>query len=319
MNLIPGVDRIHLLSPKQVTFMWSPRGDSLLFLCVSDVDKSGKSYYGEQKLNFMEASGSGGCYIVALKKEGPVHAVSWIPDLSQTPSYCVIYGFIPARVSIFDVKGAVIFDFNGAEMKVNQILFNPFGNVVALAGLGNLRGGISVWDMVKKKQISEFQCPETTDIAWSPDGLTLLTATTAPRLRVGNGFKWWTPSGKNLFDNTFPMNVELYRIYWQPRPGAYQPPKLVTEFKPPVKAEATPNRYIPPSRRTQADQDRLKMEEIKKTDPVKEKKMQALNRKLTEIGKLKQKQSLGAELKSPQIDMMAQENSIRRELEQLKL
>lgn len=305
-----------------VTFMWSPRGDCLLFLCTSDVDKSGKSYYGEQKLNFMDATAgsSNSSYNVPLKKEGPIHAVSWLPDVTQSPTYCVVYGYIPARVSLFDVKGNIVFDFNGTEMKVNQIVFNPFGNVVALAGFGNLRGGVHVWDLEKRKQVAEFQCPETTDIAWSPDGLSILTATTAPRLRVGNGFKLWTATGKPVLDNTFPTNVELYRICWQPRPGVYSKPKLTSDFKPQaVAAQAAATRYVPPSKRSQAEQERVKMEEIKKTDPVKEKKMQALTRKLTEISKLKQKQSLGAELKQQQMDILPQENTIRRELEQLKL
>lgn len=38
------------------------------------------------------------------------------------------------------------------------------------------------------QEITTFQADDTTYFEWSPDGEHLLTATTAPRLRVSNGF-----------------------------------------------------------------------------------------------------------------------------------
>lgn len=56
-----------------------------------------------------------------------------------------------------------------------------------LAGFGNLTGGIQLWDIVNRKLITEISAPDTTLLKWSPDGEHFMTATTAPRLRIGNG------------------------------------------------------------------------------------------------------------------------------------
>lgn len=231
-----------------VQIMWSPRGDCLLYLCICEVDKSGKSYYGEQKLNFMEANPSGSGYIVPVKKEGPIHNVAWLPGITDVQKYVVIHGFVPPRVSMFDVKGNLIFDFGGQEYSYNQIVINPFGNLVALAGFGNMRGGVSVWEMEQKKLVSEFSCQDSTNISWAPDGSTLLTATTSPRLRVGNGFKLWKYNGSVLVDMPVESSeVELYSVQWQPRPGQYSMPKVTISAKPVTISSAAPAKYVPPS------------------------------------------------------------------------
>lgn len=56
-----------------------------------------------------------------------------------------------------------------------------------LTGFGSLRGGIELWDVVKRKLIANTEAPDTTLLRWSPDGEHFMTATTAPRLRMGNG------------------------------------------------------------------------------------------------------------------------------------
>ncbi|KAJ0977110.1 hypothetical protein J5N97_012584 [Dioscorea zingiberensis] len=64
----------------------------------SDVDKTNKSYYGESKLNYLTTDGS---YegLVDLRKDGPVHDVQWS---SSGLEFAVVYGFMPAKATIFD-------------------------------------------------------------------------------------------------------------------------------------------------------------------------------------------------------------------------
>lgn len=270
---------------------------------------------------------------MSLKKDGPIHDVAWIPG-SQDQQYCVIYGFIPPIVSIFDTKGNIIFDFNGRDMKVNQICPNPWGTVVVLAGFGNLRGGVFVWDMKTKKQVAEFTCPETTDISWNPDGLSLLTATTAPRLRVGNGFKVWKYNGTPIYEEPFKAGIELYKICWQPR--VFDAPKIVNNFKPTQVSSSVAAKYVPPSQREKQEYiDQIKeMErrriggpqekgaagkEVKPKLSAKEKQIAGVNRKLDEVSKLKRKQTDGTDLSKKEIDKLDQEDQLRKELTQLKL
>ena len=55
------------------------------------------------------------------------------------------------------------------------------------------------WDVKQKKMISNPLAPDSTLCAWAPDGLHFMTATTAPRLRVGNGYKVWHYDGTCVY------------------------------------------------------------------------------------------------------------------------
>ena len=60
--------------------------------------------------------------------------------------------------------------------------------ILCLAGFGNLRGNMEMWDVTgNRRLISNPQAPDTTEFEWSPDGVHFITATTTPRLRIGNG------------------------------------------------------------------------------------------------------------------------------------
>lgn len=60
--------------------------------------------------------------------------------------------------------------------------------LVALAGFGNLPGNVEIWDINKKEKLTNIKCPDTTYFEWNPNGMYFITATTAPRLRIGNGY-----------------------------------------------------------------------------------------------------------------------------------
>lgn len=55
-------------------------------------------------------------------------------------------------------------------------------------------------------------------LQWGPGGETILTATTAPRLRIGNGFKVWHYSGALLHETHWPAGQELLEVCWQTYP-----------------------------------------------------------------------------------------------------
>lgn len=97
----------------------------------------------------------------------------------------MVYGFMPAKVSFFNLKCDSIHDCE--EAALNSIYYNGFGNLLILAGFGNLRGNVEVWDVAKKKKIALLQAADSTMLEWCPNGELFVTATTAPRLRMGNG------------------------------------------------------------------------------------------------------------------------------------
>ncbi|KAF5307014.1 hypothetical protein FQR65_LT18486 [Abscondita terminalis] len=173
----------------KVEFYWHTKGTHVLLLTMTEVDKTGGSYYGKQ--------------------DGPIYSVAWSPKAME---FCVVYGFMPARASIFNIKCEIAYEFSAAPR--NSIYYNPFGNILLLAGFGNLRGHIELWDTNTKKLIGNCEAPDTTLLQWSPDGIHFLTATTAPRLRIGNGYKIWHYTGALIHEQMYP-NEELYEVLWQ--------------------------------------------------------------------------------------------------------
>lgn len=208
----------------RVELMWNKRGSGLLLLTSTDVDSTGASYYGKQALHFMSSKGDS--FPVSLNKDGPIHAVTWNPNSSE---FCVVYGFMPAKVSFFNLKCDSIYECE--EGALNSIYYNGFGNLVILAGFGNLRGNVEIWDVAKKKKISALQAADSTLLEWCPNGELFITATTAPRLRMSNGFKVWHYSGALLHETLWPTGQELLEVIWQQYPIGFYKEKPITNTK----------------------------------------------------------------------------------------
>lgn len=74
---------------------WNSNGNAVILLTHTEVDTTGKSYFGETALHYMQTDGKFECSIplracpccgalrgtdIPVAKEGPVHDVSWAPD-----------------------------------------------------------------------------------------------------------------------------------------------------------------------------------------------------------------------------------------------
>lgn len=199
---------------QDVSLKWSPTGSALIIETRTDVDTSGKSYYGETGLFFMQSDGEYDC-IVPLTKEGTVHDVAWDPT---GRGFVVIAGAMPAHATLYDTKALPIFEFGAAPR--NHVSWSPHGRFLCLAGFGNLRGDMDFWERNKLKKMGSATSNSATTFAWSPDSRYFATATTFPRLRVDNGFKIFR------YDGTGPIHQEergeLYDLQFRPAaPDAY--------------------------------------------------------------------------------------------------
>lgn len=236
----------------KVEMMWNQKGTGLLLLTSTDVDQTGVSYYGKQALHFMTTKGDS--FAVQLNTEGSLHAVAWSP---RSTEFCVVYGFMPAKATLFNLKCDVVFEFGTGHR--NSIYYNDFGNLLVFGGFGNLPGYIEVWDLNQKKMISEHKAPDTTLLEWSPAGDVFLTATTAPRLRMSNGFKVWHHTGALLHETHWPEKQELLEVMWQ----KYAPGTLKENSISNVKVEgiasktpeASKQKYVPPGMRNSSTSD----------------------------------------------------------------
>lgn len=187
---------------------WNTRGSSLLVLAQTDVDRSGKSYYGETTLYLLSTDGSLDAR-VTLDKEGPIHDVSWSPSSRQ---FGVVYGYMPAKTTIFNDRGVAVHSFPLGPR--NTIAFSPTGRFVLVAGFGNLAGQIDVYDLEKDNQkVCTIESGNPSVCEWSPDSRYIMTATTSPRLRVDNGVKLWHVTGGLMYSEDM---VELYSVLWRP-------------------------------------------------------------------------------------------------------
>ncbi|KAI9885915.1 MAG: hypothetical protein M1823_002288 [Watsoniomyces obsoletus] len=208
----------------KVQLKWNQLGTSLIVLAQTEVDKTGKSYYGETNLYLLSASGDFDSRL-QLDKEGPIHDVTWSPNSKH---FGVVYGYMPAKTTIFNTRAVATHSFPLAPR--NTILFSPHGRFVLVAGFGNLAGQIDIYDGNKDyHKVTTIESGNPSVCEWSPDGVCILTATTSPRLRVDNGVRIWHVSGGLIYNEDL---TELYEVTWRPASPDQYP--LKDPFKAPT-------------------------------------------------------------------------------------
>lgn len=199
----------------KVQLKWNDAGTSLIVLAQTEVDKTGKSYYGETTMYLLSANG-GFDSRIDLDKEGPIHDVTWSP---RSNSFAVVYGYMPAKTVVFNSRAQSIHTF--ALGPRNTVLFSPHGRFVLVAGFGNLAGQMDIYDLEKDyAKVCTIEASNASVCEWSPDGTHILTATTSPRLRVDNGVRIWHFAGQLMYNEE--MN-ELYHVCWRPQPLTAHP------------------------------------------------------------------------------------------------
>ncbi|KAL3990381.1 Eukaryotic translation initiation factor eIF2A family protein [Acanthocheilonema viteae] len=325
----------------KVNLLWSCKGSAMIIMAIVDVDTSNKSYYGEQNLYLVAVNGDN-C-TVPLEKRGPVYCAKWSPSGKQ---FAVCYGFMPARVTLYNLKCDPVFDFG--EGPRNDMYYNRFGNILILCGFGNIASGrMQFWDVEARREIVTIEAPNTTLLEWAPDGQHLMTATTAPRLRIDNCFRIWHYSGRLLYEHRYDFPSELWQVQWRPVPGniyhSFSIPILTVEDKAkaglmlqgknvgnehpvsnlPVGTINKNGTYVPPHLRKGSTKNALKtatsVSSSKTPLSEKEKKIRALQKKIDDIEKLKKRKESGQTLEANQMAKINKENEIIEELEKLRV
>uniref|UniRef100_A0A3B3WMX4 Eukaryotic translation initiation factor 2A n=1 Tax=Poecilia mexicana TaxID=48701 RepID=A0A3B3WMX4_9TELE len=321
----------------KVMMQWNQKASAVLVTASTEVDKSGASYYGEQTLHYLGVNGE--TALVQLAKNGPIYDVAWSPNSLE---FCVVYGFMPAKATVFNLKCEAVFDFGTGPR--NAAYYSPQGHILVLAGFGNLRGKMEVWDVKKYKQVSTPQAPDATFFSWCPDGEHIVTATCAPRLRVSNGYKIWHYTGSVLQKHDVAEGAELRDVRWQPFPDGIFPERPIRHQAAPSElgsTQAAPTQaYRPPALRHLPAAPSSKLEakpdpepqsapapvshsqseaSSGSGDPEMDKKIKNLNKKLRAIEELKEQQASGKVLQKNQVEKIQKEEQLLKELQALQV
>lgn len=220
-----------------VDLKWSATGLACLALASTSSDSSGKSYYGESEAYFLNATTREDTRI-ELPQEGPTYDVAWSPTGKE---FIVIYGFMPARATMFNDNCDPVFDFGTGSR--NTIIFSPHGKFVALAGFGSLAGSVQFWDKNKMKLVGTTNLAATTDYSWSPCSRYFLAATTFPRLRVDNMLRVVRFDGQLIFEHKMVDTLLLQARFRPALRSAYLDPKQTMGNMiggPPIDADSKP-------------------------------------------------------------------------------
>lgn len=214
-NFANPISQKNFFKGDKVQLKWNDAGTTLIVLATTEVDKTGKSYYGETTMYLLSANGTVDSRI-DLDKEGPIHDVTWSP---KSNSFAVVYGYMPAKTVIFNARAQAIHTFPLGPR--NTVLYSPHGRYVLVAGFGNLAGQMDIYDLEKDyAKVCTIEASNASVCEWSPDGKHILTATTSPRLRVDNGIRIWHAAGQLMYNED--MN-ELYHVCWRPQPTTVHP------------------------------------------------------------------------------------------------
>ncbi|XP_068628355.1 eukaryotic translation initiation factor 2A [Battus philenor] len=353
----------------KATFHWNRRGTNVFTMTQTDVDKTGGSYYGKQTLSYGDVRGSAGN--VTFSKEGPIHAIAWNPG--NWNEWVAVYGHAPAKATLFNAKCEPLFEFGTGAW--NAVYFPPEGNIVILGGFGNIATGhIEVWDVRGYKKLGACSAPDTTTLQWDPRGETFITATTYPRLTVGNGYKLWHYTGALMHKRVCEEKEYLLSMTWQtgsfpksdlaktaPKgievasakpvaayrpPGARNKPSTFTlhehekPHRPGQNVNAAPSKQAIKQKEKREARKARKAEEratgdsspvspaipatprapfVSTGDPEKDKKIKNVNKKLSNIEKLKQQKAAGKPLELNQLAKIDNEPALLQELAQLRL
>ena len=93
----------------------------MLAWCQTDVDTTGRNYYGEHSLYLVNTS-----YVKAVKtNEGPIYDVAWSPTGTE---FIVISGYMPGK--------SVLYKPNGVKLKDEFIEVGTLFKVTSINGCG---------------------------------------------------------------------------------------------------------------------------------------------------------------------------------------
>jgi translation initiation factor 2A len=183
-------------------------------------DTTGKSYYGEHSLQYVQIFGGRDRQFVPVF-QNMIQDVVWLENGER---FLVIAGNQPAVATLYDKDCNALFEF-GKRYR-NTIRICPFQQLLLIGGFGNLKGEIDIWSLDSLEQVGKTRSDCAIGIEWSPDGKYLMTSVLYERVKVDNQISVFNGCGKKMLNPPKSFEVLNY-AQWQPYPpGTFPKPNI---------------------------------------------------------------------------------------------
>jgi len=228
-------------------FFWNRFGTHCLAMTAAEHDskKNVDSYYEKNSLYMMNINGSSRQLLE--KETEQIYDAQWNP--AKGTEFIVVHGY-PPKATLYNDRLEIIGDLGTGTR--NLVLWNPFGKLFCLAGLGNMNGALEIWDRQKLKKVGQRQLNRGSRIQWSPDGRVIMSSTVQQRLKIDNGFQLIKYNGLTVVEREYD---QLFFVGWCPGKD-YQfrspSPKGLKQSKANEKKAEAVKKYVPPSMRNKA-------------------------------------------------------------------
>ncbi|WAR28155.1 EIF2A-like protein [Mya arenaria] len=327
------------LIQKKVTY-WSPSFSDDEKICCRNVNnelhffENGNFDEIKTKLHLQKVAG------YSLSGAGPPYMVAgYVPGAKGQPSFVRVF-----KYPNFGGNNAAIANrtfFKADKVRAASFTWGRMDRCTMWNGALKALNSVLCMD---KKLICQATSPDTTSFQWCADGEHVLTATCAPRLRVGNGFRIWHYSGAMLHEELTGKGEELWEGFWCPAPTGRFPEKPISyrQVQSEVAAPAPPHPNKPMSKNKKKKEAKKNRDADKgganeqapapmataapsnpaapsTGDPEKDKKIRNLRKKLQQVEKLKEQQAAGKTLEKNQLEKLKTEDSLLEEIEALEI
>ena len=186
---------------QEITVRVNATGYAALVWSQNMSDTSGKSYYGEHSLQYVQIFGGRERQFVPVF-QNMINDVNWVKSGEQ---FIVIAGNQPAVATLYDKDCNALFEF-GKRYR-NTIRICPFSQLLLIGGFGNLKGEIDVWSLEKLEQVGKTRSDCAIGIEWASDGKHLMTSVLYERVKVDNMINVFNGCGKKLVNP--PLQFEV--------------------------------------------------------------------------------------------------------------
>lgn len=181
---------------QELKFVKNPDFSLLIISAHQYQDKTGKSYYGREKIfryNYEKK-----VFEEIITFFGVIHNLSLDSNFSKI---CAISGKMPAHCVLY--KKNMKPDYLLTHDFKNRVYFSNGEKFIAICAFGSLNGKIEIYDCKSRKFVAGCSSSHSSFLKWSSDAEFFLTAVIAEKLKVDHRISVFSVDGKKIENINF--------------------------------------------------------------------------------------------------------------------